>query len=141
MSAPESPLSKLRPTTPTQRQLWDAMTAGGWTIVVVPFPNAVVLGHPSNVKERPTPDYAREEYAPGRASYPFPTYHTLRQVTVLYRIDGEPKEGEPVPIKISSVFLRDSEVPWVESRDHSASLRDAIAYVRAPHPADEEASQ
>lgn len=129
-------LEQLTAKTKLQQKLIDTIRERGWTVTVVPFPGAVTFGHPSNGKDIPTPDYAREEYAPGRAHYPFPNYHVLHQLTLLYTVIGEVTDTE-IPIKIGTVFKRESSAPWVSSHEHSVGLQAAIDYVKAPHPADD----
>lgn len=133
-------LAQLRAVTTKQQALLDAVIAAGWVVVNVPFPGAILLGHPDNDRPIPTPDYAREEYAPGRAYYPFPTYHALHQITLLFTPTGRrvPSSTDPtreqVEVKIYSVVAREASCPWVTASDHSLGLGKAIDFVRAPHP-------
>jgi hypothetical protein len=132
-------LDRLRGKTAKQQAVILALRAGGWKVVVIPFPGAVTLGHPDNEVEIPTPDYAREEYAPGRAYYPFPTYHVYRQLTILYDVQPGAEiaaaEGQPITIKIRSMFARQDTPPWITSREYTIGLGKALDYIREPHPA------
>lgn len=132
-------LTRLRGATPKQEAVLEALRAAGWELVAVPFPGAFTVGHPHNATEIPTPDYAREEYAPRRAWSPFPTYVLHRQLTILYDVQpgGEiaAAEGRPIPVKIRTLFAREATPPWVESREYSIGLGKAIEYINEPHPA------
>jgi hypothetical protein len=135
-------LDQLTAKTKLQQELIDTIREQGWTVTVVPFPGAVTFGHPSNSKEIPTPDYAREPRPGGNimtAMYPFESYHVLHQITILYSVIGDVTETE-IPIKIGTVFRREASAPWVTSREHSVGLRAAIDFVKAPHPADDAAA-
>lgn len=134
-------LASIRGKTPKQQAVFDALIEAGWDLVVVPFPGAFIVGHPDNATEIPTPDYAREEYAPGRAYYPFPTYVIHRQLTILYDATGRtvPSTTEPTreqhEIKIRTMFARDGEPPWVERREYTIGLGKAVGFIRGPHDA------
>jgi hypothetical protein len=136
-----NPLARLKAATPQQQALLDAVIAADWTMVTVPFPGSVILGHPDNGTPIPTPDWAREEYAPGRASYPFPTHTALRTLTILYTVTGPvtagPLAGAPevIPVKIYSVLTREAHAPWVTAATQKVSLKKALAFIAEPHPA------
>lgn len=134
-------LASIKAATPKQQAVLDALRESGWEIDLVRVQmNSVTFGHPDNEVEIPTPDYAREEYAPGRASYPFETYTALWQLTILFEIVAAPANG-PTVVKLASIFKRERTVPWVGANDQPMPLGKAAEWIRAEHPAREAAAR
>jgi hypothetical protein len=125
--------SNLVAATKAQQAVLDALREGGWELIVAPFPGSMIFGHPSNEIEVPTPAYAREEYAPGRASYPFPTYQHLRQITLIYTETAPKRDGVPATIRLRSVLAREA-IPWVGANDVHWNLKRSVEWINEPHP-------
>lgn len=123
-------LDRMLPKTPAQRAVIDALKAAGWVVNAVPFPGAVVFGHPHNDARIPSPDWARED----KRAWGGETYYVLHQLTVLYTITG-PGEGAngPYPVTIK-LLKRESAAPWVGASEGNIGLAAAVAWINEPHP-------
>lgn len=135
---PDHPLFIFRATTGRQQAVLDALIEGDWKVVTMPFPGAILLGHPDDDVEIPTPDYAREGRNP---MYDFPTYRTLHQLHLTMKATGRfvpataGRTRQCREVKLTAVLIRECPAPWVQASNRVASLASAAAWVRAPHPA------
>jgi hypothetical protein len=93
--------------------LMEALQAAGWTHTGARFPGNVIFSHPRSGEDKPTPDYML-----GSRSWPFDTYHQLRQI--VFNHNGD---------RITAVWTRISRAPWVAETSQRVSFKRAIEFV------------
>jgi hypothetical protein len=90
-----------------------ALKAAGWLVTASKFPGNAIVSHPLSGTEIPSPSYMH-----GSRSWPFETYYKLRQV--VFNFDGE---------RITAVWTREVDAPWVGERGAKVSFKRAIEFV------------
>ncbi len=95
-------------------KIFQALADAGWVLLSKRAGGVIhTYTHPACAQEIPTPELVPH------ASWPFSTYHPLRQVSLLFAKDGT----------VSKVWKREG-TPWQGSNEGPLSVSKALEFIR-----------